>query len=603
MPITSVDKVKIAKYMKDTPMGDIYYLDLCDALAKRQKITDIEFLEYFTDSVVSEFRKDKKISMKQVSKLVVTIQSFLKWVHESETEVDEKILDSIRSFEEYYDDYLNRTNVDIDLEFTDGPLADIIKTVDELYPCKDNRESVLQYLNEIDDLDKQLAALKRDFDSLNSQCEHLKKHLEQTTRMLTTKSEELGKANQSIVKKDKDITELIESICELEKRISELKSSLEQVKEERDDLAPYKEKYFLLESEVKKLREALERIEQTEKYALKQREEETMIEAIMYDSLLDGTTMDSIKRRLSSDGYEVERDKLQELLARIRRRINIVTPSFGRETRYQIVEPRVLEDGTFDISLPVGCKCYDILLVADYHVRDIEDCLEELDKVNNYCVNNNISLVINLGDFYNGFGEPEARYDSAVSSYRCVEKAISLIPKANGVYHAVLGGNHDKRLLKYGFDPIEMMALEREDFINLGYSHSTITLNGCRSLYSSFDLHHPQGQFFNLKLGEEGIDSELIHSYLSGLYEKNGDVRDNSFVDIFGHTHKSQINLMDSYVFVPSLLEGKIRRGATHLRIYFDEENLIDYILFIPLSVSDKLVRTTEVVYQKMLRR
>ena len=58
MAITPVDKIKIIKYLKDNPIGEIYYLDLCNALGKKCRIKDIEFLEFFVDSVIKEFKKD-----------------------------------------------------------------------------------------------------------------------------------------------------------------------------------------------------------------------------------------------------------------------------------------------------------------------------------------------------------------------------------------------------------------------------------------------------------------------------------------------------------------------------------------------------------------
>ena len=58
MSLTAVDKMKITKYLREHAVDDIYYLDLCDALCKRGKIEDIEFLQFFTDSIAKEFRKE-----------------------------------------------------------------------------------------------------------------------------------------------------------------------------------------------------------------------------------------------------------------------------------------------------------------------------------------------------------------------------------------------------------------------------------------------------------------------------------------------------------------------------------------------------------------
>lgn len=60
MAITAVDKMKLTQYLKSHAVGDIYYLDMCDYLGKRGKISNTEFLDYFTNCVMNEFRKNEK---------------------------------------------------------------------------------------------------------------------------------------------------------------------------------------------------------------------------------------------------------------------------------------------------------------------------------------------------------------------------------------------------------------------------------------------------------------------------------------------------------------------------------------------------------------
>ena len=604
MPITPVDKVKIIKYLKETPVGSIAYYDLCDALCKRGKISDVEFLEFFVESVVKEFRKDEKISMKQVTKFVATIIDFLHWVYDEGSFVEEKILDSIRSLEDYYDDYLNRTNFDIDLEFTDGVLADVLKTVDELYPCEKKNESILQYLNQIGDLSRELTAVRKELESLTGRFDSLSSDYDIKSQSLVARNIELTKANQEVANRDRIIDELNARVSELSSKIEELQGLLGQSKEERDELFPYKEKCSLLSKEVEELNDALKSIEKQKNEALMHRVNETTMEGLIYQKLLEGSNIEGLISYVNGCGFKINRQDLYGLLSRIKTRIAVDGSSFGISPNYKIVEPRVLEDGIFDIGVPVGCTCYDILLTADYHTTEITSkYISEIDRVNSYCVNNNIKLVVNLGDFFDGVASKEVTFDDAIQRYKWVEQAISLIPKADGIYHAVLGGNHDKRFLKYGFDPIEMMAREREDIINLGYTHSTITLNGCRSFASCFDIHHPTNTNFPIKLNEEGMDSELLLDYLNRSYERQGRTRNDSYIDIFGHTHKSQFNYVDSYAFIPSLLANKSKKGACHLKIYLDENSLIKYMVFIPLSISDNYSKTTEIIYQKVLNR
>ena len=87
MAITAIDKIKITKYLNGHSLDDIYYLDMCDAIGKKDKITDVEFLEYFTECVINELRKDSKLSIKYLSKVVFSIDSFLDWINETGSEI------------------------------------------------------------------------------------------------------------------------------------------------------------------------------------------------------------------------------------------------------------------------------------------------------------------------------------------------------------------------------------------------------------------------------------------------------------------------------------------------------------------------------------
>ena len=55
MGLTGVDKIKLNKYIREHAIDDLYYVNMCDYLGKRGKITDTEFIDYFTDCVINEF--------------------------------------------------------------------------------------------------------------------------------------------------------------------------------------------------------------------------------------------------------------------------------------------------------------------------------------------------------------------------------------------------------------------------------------------------------------------------------------------------------------------------------------------------------------------
>ncbi len=605
MAITPVDKIKIMNFFKRNPIGEIYYLDLCDALGKRGKISDIEFLEFFVDALVKEFKKEEKISIKQVSKLVVTIESFLEWVHQAGSEIKEETLDKIRNFEEYYDDYLNRTGFDIDLEFTEGYLASLINAVNTWYPTDEKNESVVQYLNEIEELRVKLSNLNREYENLSKLYDDMKTKYDKKQEAYVGKSNEFNSALSTIESLRDDVSRLEGRILELSGQIEDLNVDLDTSANTIEILLPYKEECTELSRLVEELRESIREKQEAEDLARAKEMTDLVLESLVYEFLLKNShSVQDIIANLKNLGYTVSKDEVFGLLKRLQQKVKVSTGTFSVRPNYMILPPTVIENGNFDIHIPMGCKSYDILLVSDFHIRSMDfKTIEGMEKINNYCINNGIHLVINLGDLFDCLGGNNTVLKDAMSNYKLVEDAISLIPKADGIYHAVIGGNHDMKNFKYGFDPITMIANEREDFINLGYSHNLITFNGSKSILSCFGIHHPQTYDFPISLSSADVDSSNLLDSTLEFYQSHGITRDDSFIDIFGHTHRSLFNFPESYCYIPAFFNGTNRGGACHMKVFFDEEREIKYMVFMPLIVRDKLTRNTEILYQKVLSK
>ena len=606
MALTGVDKVKLNKYLKEHANGDIYYIDMCDYLGKRGKISDVEFLDFFTESAVLEFRKDTKISMKQVSKYISVIDSFLGWVHESGSEVSEETLDKIRSLKEFYFEYVERTEGCIDVEFNDNYLVPLMEKIDALYPVDDNyeAESVSNYINKIAELEKTIKVLERELDELRRKSDSLELSSQKKDEQLDTLKEEKVSLGREVKAKNKEIEELSGTIESLKVKISELQTLLDDITSDRDALVWYKVQFDEVSSQVAELTKTINGYKKEKNKAEKQKQKDEKIESLIYQKLIvqDGT-LDDLLRVVDEAGIKTSGEEVSRLLKQMKSKINIDSSRFSTSPRYKIVKPKVMQDGTFTIDVPYGCKHMDIMLVSDFHIKEIDGkTLNSYDILLDYCTNNNINLILNLGDFYNGFSVVPLEYHNAVKNYKLTEEAIEKLPKADGIYHAVLGGNHDRNIANYGFDPIKMMADEREDFIDLGYFHSTVLLDGSLGVHGSFDLHHPEEFDFPISIDDEAIIG-YMDGYLNDMYKGHGRDRDDSYIDIIGHTHRNQFNYSGGYCYIPPFLSGPGKKGASHLRIYFDEETGIKYMVFMPLSYNTKLVKNTEIVYQKILSR
>jgi len=614
MPITTVDKLKINKYIKENKVGEIYYNEMCEAIGKKEKISDIEFLEYFTDCVLIEFRKDTKISAKHVCKLVATVDTFLGWISEENLSVRDETLDKIRSFKEFYQEYLDRTNYAMDGELNDKYIQNLLYTVDNLFPESEKSESLTKYINQITELEKQIKILEKELLDVQKKFESSQKTITQKQEKIESLGSNLMQATNEANNKKSEIESLQKQIRELSSKISELGKELQLKSIELEkisnsniklnsELLKFKEEVEILTIELKQLRKIVKDVEKIKKQEEKLIAKENKLESLIYEQLLfNNRSIEEIINIAESSGITTNVSQVLELLKRMKSQINIGNGGFSLSPTYKILTPQVDENGEFSINLPYSTKYYDIMLVSDLHITNFDTkTISLFEHLNEYCTKNGINLILNLGDFFEGFGNKTPKYENAIKNYQLIEQGIKLIPRTEGLYHAILGGNHDYNITIYGFDPIKLLTNDRDDLISLGYSHSVISLNNPEKSLGEFDIHHPNNFTFPLNLSEEGLDTEKIENYLKEIYSKNNRNRDNSYIDIFGHTHKSQLNYLNSYCLVPAFLKTSSKTNAIHLRIYFEQDKAIKYMVFMPLNHNTKLVKNNEIVYQKQL--
>lgn len=605
MALTGVDKIKLNKYIREHAIDDIFYIDMCDYLGKRGKISDKEFIDHFTECVINEFSKDVKISVKHAAKLVSLVGNFVGWMHEEKSVISDETLDKIRSFDQLYDDYLKRNVMDCDTEFREHCILEVIEKVNKLYPSEVNTDSVAKYIVKVRELEGKVKELERLLEEAKREVGVFESDLEKSNSKVDSLIDELGTVRDELRSKKDYVKELEKTLCELREQISLLETNLGNVTSERDELAPYKSQFEELSGEVTRLGKIVSDYKTAEKKKNKQDKKDARLKEIIYQKLLvESASLDDLLSVIQSNGITSDMSEVSRLLSEMRKDINITNGTFTRKPTYKVVKPRLMANGKFMIDVPSECKHMDVMLVSDFHIKEFDKkTLEGFDMLNDYCAKNGIGLILNLGDFYNGFSSRPIDYTNAVNNRKIVEESIDVIPKADGIYHAVLGGNHERNMSNYGFDPLKMLTDERDDFIDLGYYHSTICLDGVMGNIGKFDLHHPSEFNFPVDLDEDGLTVDDMNDYLEEVYTNIGRSRDDSYIDIFGHTHRNQFNYASSYCYIPPYFEGKNRRGACHLRIYFDEDTGIKYMVFMPLSVSTKLTKNNEIVYQKVISR
>lgn len=601
MGLTGVDKLKLSKYIKEHAIGDMYYLEMCDYLGKRGKIKDSEFLDYFTDCVVNEFSKTGKISVKYVAKLISIVGNFVAWIHEEGSIISEETLDKIRSFDQLYNDYLVRNIIDCDTDFRENCILDVLGKVNEFYPCDKSDEALVKYVVKVRELEDKIKELDKVIEDSKREYEALQNNLNKSNSKNITLNGEITSLREEVRSKKDYIRELEESLWDLKAKIIELEGSLSTVISERDELIKYKKQFEELNGEVSRLNKVISDFRRVGQ----QKAKDEILKSLIYQKLLvESASIKDLLSVIESNGISSDINEVSRVLREMRSNVNITNGTFSKNPTYRITKPKLVANGKFLVDVPCECKYMDVMLVSDFHIREFDKkVLDGFDMLNDYCTKNGISLILNLGDFYDGFGGRTLDYDSAVSNRKIVEESVNVIPRADGIYHGIMGGNHERNIANYGFNPIEMLVEGRDDFIDLGYYHSTICLDNIMGTIGKFDLHHPSNFSFPIDLDEDGLTIDDMGEYLDGVYSKMGRSRDDSYIDIFGHTHRNQFNYASGYCYIPPYFEGKNRRGACHLRIYFDEDTGIKYMVFMPLSISNKLVKNNEIIYQKVLSR
>lgn len=209
------------------------------------------------------------------------------------------------------------------------------------------------------------------------------------------------------------------------------------------------------------------------------------------------------------------------------------------------------------------------LLISDLHIGNELECASAWEKIYNYCIINNIHIIIIAGDFLDGINI--GRTDSKIHEhpFEQMEYAAKNYPFDPGILNFTLFGNHDiDALISFGIDVIEYFKNFRHDIVPIGYGSGIINIKNDKIL-----LAHPLGI---------GVSCE--HDLAS------------NFLLIKGHHHafRSIIGANGSCsISVPSLsniftTENVFLPGAIDLSIKF-VDGYFDTIYFEHLLIGDKI--------------
>lgn len=209
------------------------------------------------------------------------------------------------------------------------------------------------------------------------------------------------------------------------------------------------------------------------------------------------------------------------------------------------------------------------LLTSDLHMGNELECATAWEKIYNYCIINNIHIIIIAGDFLDGIniGKTESKIHD--HPFQQMEYAARNYPFDPNILNFTLFGNHDiDALISFGVDIVEYFKNFRHDIVPIGYGNGIINVKNEKIL-----LAHPLGIGVSC---EHDLDSRFL--LIKGHHH--------AFRSIIGANGSCSISVPSlSNIFTS---DNEFLPGAIDLSIKF-KDGYFDTIYYEHLLIGDRI--------------
>lgn len=607
MALEVVDKMRIGKYLKTTALDDLYWGGFFENVRK-DKYSDYDVLVFLVDSFLTKISSASVTSEKLLMKYLVYINNFFWWANEKKQpaiQVEAKI----RVLEEKYLEYVERTGQEKS-ETIITTIKNMIELIDDEFGKEEETKEgeVSKYVASILEME---ATIK----DLTAQLDEARRTIATLEKSKSDSSKKSKKNEDSLVGLKTKVKEYEELIEALKKELKTIEEATSVVKSDYDSLVvKFNAAVEQRDSLVVELKETKKTVDsQTRKIAKLEKKEEDRIKEIeagksklAFEIELDDKitsmlftgqyTVDQIVKKLNRKDGEYTVQDVSESLERIKLKLSILNPkAITYPQEYGICAPGVKTHT--NLSLNAKGDVLDILFISDLHVTEVTNkVIKRMNAVYEYCAHNGIKYIMDLGDLFDLTRNSLFNAETYSEHQKLLDAIARHFPQDDNIVHFVLGGNHDRNATAFGLDSIEELASRRKDIVSLGYSHSTLGINGNKN-NELIGLHHPNGWVVDT-IDDFDLGASRINNYL----ESSCNGLDRNYIDLFGHFHASRLDTVNGFASLPSLFYDKERSGAWHVKVYLDENKNIKHIVFIQLLAEKELYKVSEVGYQKVMK-
>lgn len=607
MALEVVDKMRIGKYLKTTALEDLYWGGFFENVRK-DKYSDYDVLVFLVDSFLTKISSASVTSEKLLMKYLVFINNFFWWANEKKQpaiQVEAKI----RVLEEKYLEYVERTGQEKS-ETIITTIKSMIELIDDEFGKEEETKdgevskyvaSIMEMEATIKDLTSQLDEAKRTIATLEKSKLDNSKKSKKNEDSLTGLKAKVKEYEELIEALRKELKTIEEATAVVKADYDSLVVKFNAAVEQKDGLAvELKEVKKTADSQARKIAK-LEKKEEERALEVEQAKSKLAFEKELDDKIIGMLfggqyTVDQIVKKLNRKEGEYTASQVSESLERIKLRLSILNPkAITYPQEYGVCAPGVRTHT--NLNLNAKGDVIDILFIADLHLTDISNkVIKRMNAVYEYCAQNGIKYIMNLGDLFDLTRSSTFNAETYGEHQKLLDAIVRHFPQDDSIVHFVLGGNHDRNATAFGIDSIEELARRREDIVSLGYSHSTLGINGNKN-NELIGIHHPNGWVVDT-IDDFDLGASRINNYL----ESSCSGLDRNYIDLFGHFHASRLDTVNGFGSIPSLFYDKERSGAWHVKVYLDENKNIKHIVFIQLLAEKSLYKVSEIGYQKTMK-
>ena len=201
--------------------------------------------------------------------------------------------------------------------------------------------------------------------------------------------------------------------------------------------------------------------------------------------ITDNKSVNQICNRLN-----ISRKKLYYYLQLLKNKGFVFKPTYcsNGEIKYSLDCVRSI--GTYnkmndlDISMKEDNSDFKTLVISDLHFGNELERRDILDKLFDYCIKNDIHIILCCGDLLDGtFTKGRQHIQNALEQ---IEYFIQNYPYDKNISTLTVLGDHDFSILRnYNYDPLELISRQRQDIGIGGYNNTTVNIRN-----DKIQLHH-----------------------------------------------------------------------------------------------------------------